>query len=150
MADLRDFYQETILEHYRNPRNLRKLEHTNREADGQNPLCGDKLSVYIHIDNNTLMDISFTGSGCAIFMASASMMTESLKGKTVEEANAIFERFSRILIDPLDSPKHLSILGSLAVFSGVREYPGRVRCATLPWHTMNSALKRLQDAEATE
>jgi nitrogen fixation protein NifU and related proteins len=150
MSDLRDLYQEVILDHYKKPRNFRRLEHAHRQADGYNPLCGDKLSVFIQVENGIVKDIGFIGAGCAISTASASMMTESLKGKTESEAKAIFERFHRLVTnnsDPLPDP---STMGKLAVFSGVREYPVRVKCATLAWHTMRAALEGSKETVATE
>jgi nitrogen fixation protein NifU and related proteins len=150
MTDLRDLYQEVILDHNKRPRNFRKLEQANRRAEGFNPLCGDKLSVYMRIENGIVTDIGFVGAGCAISTASASMMTECLKGKTEAEAKDIFERFHKLVTDhtlPQPSPE---ILGKLAVFSGVREYPIRVKCATLAWHTMRAALEGQQGTVATE
>lgn len=153
MADLRDLYQEVILDHHRKPRNFRKIEDANRQADGYNPLCGDKLSVYMRVEDGVVKDISFVGMGCAISTASASMMTESLKGKTEVEAWAIFDKFHDLVTNRSDSnpdPATTDGLGKLAVFSGVREYPVRVKCATLAWHTMGAALERQQETVATE
>ena len=150
MADLRDLYQEVILDHHKKPRNFRKIEHANREAEGFNPLCGDKLRVYMRIKDGVVEDIGFIGAGCAISTASASMMTESLKGKSEAEAKALFERFHQLLTDHSDSPPDPATLGKLAVFSGVREYPVRVKCATLAWHTMRAALEGRQETVATE
>jgi nitrogen fixation NifU-like protein len=150
MADLRDLYQEVILDHHKKPRNFRKLEHANRQADGYNPLCGDKLSVYLHIEGGIIKDIGFIGTGCAISTASASMMTESLKGKTEAEARAVFELFHRLVTNHSGVPADPGVLGKLAVFSGVREYPVRVKCATLAWHTMRAALEGKTDTVATE
>jgi nitrogen fixation NifU-like protein len=150
MADLLDLYQESVLDHYRKPRNFHKLENANRHADGFNPLCGDKLSVYIQIEEGVVVDIAFIGSGCAISTASASMMTESLKGKTEAEARAIFERFHQLVADHSESSSDLAAIGQLAAFSTIREYPVRVKCATLAWHTMRAALERRQETVATE
>jgi nitrogen fixation protein NifU and related proteins len=150
MADLKDLYQEAILDHHRKPRNFGKLERANRKADGYNPLCGDKLIVYIQIENGILADIAFTGSGCAISTASASIMTECLKGKTEGEAQRLFERFCQMLTDHSNPQPDPADLGKLAVFSGVREYPVRVKCATLAWHTMRAALEEQKDTVATE
>jgi nitrogen fixation protein NifU and related proteins len=150
MAHLSDLYQDAILDHHKNPRNFRKLERSNRQADGLNPLCGDKLSVYIQIENGIFSDIGFIGSGCAISTASASMMTESLKGKTEVEAQSLFERFHRMLTDHSNPQPDSANLGQLAVFSGVREYPVRVKCATLAWHTMRAALEGEKATVATE
>lgn len=153
MADLRELYQEVILDHHRKPRNFRKLEDANRQADGYNPLCGDKLSVYMRVENGVVKDIAFVGAGCAISTASASMMTESLKGKTEAEAQAAFEGFHDLVTSHSGSnhgPAATEKLGKLAVFSGVREYPVRVKCATLAWHTMRAALERQPAPVATE
>jgi nitrogen fixation protein NifU and related proteins len=150
MADLRDLYQDVILDHHKKPRNFHKLDHANRQADGYNPLCGDKLSVYLQIENGVVKDIGFIGTGCAISTASASMMTESLKGKTETEAKAIFERFHQLATDHSEPQPDLAAMGKLAVFSGIREYPVRVKCATLAWHTMRAALEGRQETVATE
>jgi nitrogen fixation NifU-like protein len=150
MSDLGDLYQKAILDHHRKPRNFHRIEHANLEADGHNPLCGDKLSVFLQVENGIIKDIGFMGAGCAISTASASMMTESLKGKTESEAKAIFECFHRLVTnnsDPLPDP---STMGKLAVFSGVREYPVRVKCATLAWHTLRAALEGSKETVATE
>jgi nitrogen fixation NifU-like protein len=146
MSDLRELYQEVILDHYKTPRNFRKLERANRQAEGYNPLCGDKVNLYLEVENGILRDIGFQGSGCAISTASASMMTESLKGKSEADAEALFQRFHD-LITGKSSP---SDLGKLAVFSGVREFPVRVKCATLAWHTLRAALEGRPDPVATE
>jgi nitrogen fixation NifU-like protein len=150
MTDLRDLYQEVILDHHRKPRNFHRLEHANRQADGYNPLCGDKVSVFIQVENGIVKDIGFIGAGCAISTASASMMTESLKGKTESEAREIFERFHHLVTDHSDDVPDVSTMGKLAVFSGVREYPVRVKCATLAWHTMRAALDGSKETVATE
>jgi nitrogen fixation protein NifU and related proteins len=146
MSDLRDLYQEVILDHHKRPRNFRKLETANRQAEGYNPLCGDKVSLYLEVENGIVRDIGFQGSGCAISTASASMMTESLKGKSQAEAESLFQRFH----DLLTGNASASGLGKLAVFSGVREFPVRVKCATLAWHTLRAALEGRQDTIATE
>ena len=150
MADLRDLYQEVILDHHKKPRNFHKIEQANRQADGFNPLCGDKLSVYMQIENGVIRDIGFVGAGCAISTASASMMTESLKGKTEGEAKAIFERFHQLVTNHSEPQPDPASMGKLAVFSGVREYPVRVKCATLAWHTMRAAMEERQETVATE
>ncbi|MFN8008148.1 MAG: SUF system NifU family Fe-S cluster assembly protein [Terriglobia bacterium] len=150
MSDLRDLYQELILDHTRRPRNFRKMEGTEAKADGHNPLCGDKITVFLHLDKGVVTDISFQGSGCAISMASASMMTESLKGKTVAEARELFKVFHELLTGSSDSPLDPEHLGKLIVFSGVKEFPVRVKCATLAWHTLNAALEHQQEPVSTE
>lgn len=132
MTDLQNLYQQSILDHYRKPRNFRKPEHANRQAEGHNPFCGDKISVFLQIENGIIREIGFLGEGCAISISSASMMTESLKGKSEGEANVLIERFCRFLTNRSeDLPEEIS-LGSLSIFSSVRGYPVRVKCATLP------------------
>jgi nitrogen fixation NifU-like protein len=150
MADLRDLYQEVILDHHKRPRNFHKLQNANRQADGYNPLCGDKLSVYMNVEDGIVREIGFIGTGCAISTASASMMTDSLKGKTEAEARALFERFHALVTNPSGTQPDPASLGKLAVFSGVREYPVRVKCATLAWHTMRAALEGSKETVATE
>ena len=137
--DLRDLYQEVILDHNRRPRNFGKLPGANRHAEGYNPLCGDRLTVWLDLENGTIRDIAFEGSGCAISKASASMMTSEVKGKTAGQAEETFRKFHRMVteegaVDPEE-------LGKLAAFSGVREFPVRVKCASLPWHTLDAALR---------
>ena len=134
MSDLRDLYQEVILDHSRKPRNFRVLQHA-RSANGHNPLCGDRVSIFLDIERGVIREVSFQGNGCAISTASASMMTEALKGKTVEEANRLFGLFH----DLVTRGSAEEDLGKLAVFEGVREFPVRVKCATLPWHTFRAA-----------
>jgi nitrogen fixation NifU-like protein len=136
-GDLRDLYQEVILDHNKRPRNFGKLESANRHADGFNPLCGDRLTVYLDLEDGTIRDIRFEGSGCAISKASASMMTSEVKGKTTEQAEQTFRKFHRMVTGADSDPAEL---GKLAAFSGVREFPVRVKCASLPWHTMEAAL----------
>jgi len=132
-----DLYQEIILDHSKRPRNCHPMEDANRRAEGYNPLCGDKLKLYLKVENDVVKDVSFVGSGCAISTASASLMTESLKGKTRAEALKVMEKFHDLLTT--DSPVTQE-LGKLVVFCGVRDYPARVKCATLAWHTLRSAL----------
>jgi nitrogen fixation NifU-like protein len=141
MSDLRELYQEVILDHNRRPRNFTVLATANRKAEGFNPLCGDRLTLYLEIEGNQIKDASFQGSGCAISKASASMMTDIVKGKTLEEADRLFERFHAMVTAPADAPQDLEPLGKLAVFSGVREFPVRVKCASLAWHTLRSAAR---------
>lgn len=142
-----DLYQETILDHSKRPRNHHAMGDANREAEGYNPLCGDKLRLYLKMDGNIVQDASFEGSGCAISTASASLMTDSLKGKTREEALALMERFHDLLTT--DTPASRD-LGKLVVFCGVRDYPARVKCATLAWHTLRSALNNANETVTTE
>ena len=150
MSDLRELYQELILDHTKRPRNFGRLETANCQADGYNPLCGDKVTVFLNVENDDVNDIRFQGSGCAISTASASLMTESLKGKTVADAKTLFARFHELLTGKSDQLPDLEALGKLAVFSGVKEFPIRVKCATLAWHTMNAALSHQQQPVSTE
>jgi nitrogen fixation protein NifU and related proteins len=150
MADLRDLYQEAVLDHYRNPRNFQKPDRSNRQADGFNPFCGDKITIFIQIEEGIIKDIGFTGSGCAISISSASMMTESLKEKTEAEARELFGRFRCLITDPMESQANTSTMGDLAIFSGIREYPVRAKCAALAWHAMIAALQRQQEIASTE
>lgn len=140
MSELNDLYQETILEHNKNPRNFRAIEDADREADGNNPLCGDALRVYVKLDGETVMDVAFKGSGCAISKASASMMTQMVKGRTRGEAETLFDEFHRMVTGGLDPEAEESHLGKLKIFAGVLEFPARVKCASLSWHTLNAAL----------
>jgi nitrogen fixation NifU-like protein len=142
-----DLYQEIILDHSKRPRNCHPMEDANRKAEGYNPLCGDKLKLYLKMEDGIVKDVSFVGSGCAISTASASLMTESLKGKTREEAIALLDKFHELLTT--DSPV-TNELGKLVVFCGVRDYPARVKCATLAWHTLKSALNNSGDTTTTE
>jgi nitrogen fixation NifU-like protein len=150
MSDLRDLYQDVILEHSKTPRNFRDQPTANHKAEGFNPLCGDRFTVYVTLDGDAIRDISFQGSGCAISKASASMMTQSVKGKTMAEAEKIFERFHEMVTGHAPAGENGSELGKLTVFSGVSEFPVRVKCATLAWHTMQAALEGKQDAVSTE
>ena len=145
MSDLRELYQEVILDHSRQPRNFRRPDHANREAKGDNPLCGDKVTVFLTIEDGKVTDVGFQGRGCAISMASASLMTEIVKGKTEAEARALFESFHDEMTGK--STCHGAAAGELdklTVLSGVREYPMRVKCATLSWHTLMAALDKAQ------
>lgn len=148
MADLRELYQEVILEHSKAPRNYRELEDADRKAEGFNPLCGDHFTVYLQMEGDSIRDIGFQGSGCAISKASASMMTQSLKGKTKQEADEIFQRFHSVVTGNANGEG--ADLGKLAVFAGVSEFPLRVKCATLAWHTVQAALEGKQEAVSTE
>jgi nitrogen fixation NifU-like protein len=148
MSDLRELYQEVILDHTKRPRNFGKLEGSSHRAEGHNPLCGDELRLTLNVDGDAIQDLRFEGSGCAISTASASLMTEALKGKTLEEANRLFERFHGVVTGEvgLDS----NDLGKLAVLKGVAEYPLRVKCATLAWHTLRAALEGSDEPVTTE
>ena len=141
MSDLRDLYQSVILDHNKKPRNLRRPEGANRDADGFNPLCGDKVRVYLEVEGDVVKDVGFEGSGCAISTASASLMTEAVKGRTLDEAQRLFEGFHQLVTRPPTAEPDTAALGKLAVFAGVREFPIRVKCATLAWHTLRSAIK---------
>ncbi len=140
MQELRELYQSVILDHNKKPRNFLRPEGANREAQGNNPLCGDKLEVYVLLEDGVVRDVGFQGSGCAISKASASLMTEAVKGKTVEEVERLFGSFHRVVTSDLRTPVDASGLGKLEVLTGVREFPMRVKCATLAWHTLRAAL----------
>jgi nitrogen fixation NifU-like protein len=146
--DIRELYQEIIMDHNRNPRNHHAMVDASCQARGFNPLCGDELTVYLHITNNIIDDISFVGCGCAISQASASLMTDALKGKTTSDARALFERF-HAMVTVNDVTPSLG-LDKLAVLAGVREFPARVKCATLAWHTLDAALKKEHTTVTTE
>jgi nitrogen fixation protein NifU and related proteins len=140
MSDLRDLYQEVILDHNKRPRNFRRLEGATRTREGFNPLCGDRLTLFLELDGNVIRDVAFQGSGCAISKASASLMTDAVKGRTVAEARELFGRFHDMVTAAPDVPAEERGLGKLAVFAGVREYPARVKCASLAWHTLHAAV----------
>ena len=146
MSDLRDLYQEVILDHNRAPRNFGTLANANRESEGHNPLCGDRVKIFLHVEGDRIEDIAFQGSGCAISTASASLMTEALKGRSVEEARHLFHGFHDLLTAGGDADD----LGKLAVFAGVREYPIRIKCATLAWHAVQAALDQKDHPVSTE
>ena len=148
MPELRDLYQEVILEHSKAPRNYKTLAEANHKAEGYNPLCGDRFTVYLEMDGDRIREVGFQGAGCAISKASASMMTQSVKGKTKAEAHKIFERFHDLVTG--HSHEGAVELGKLAVFSGVSEFPVRVKCATLAWHTLEAALEGKQEKVSTE
>jgi nitrogen fixation NifU-like protein len=147
MADLRDLYQEVILEHSKAPRNFRSLESANHKAEGFNPLCGDHYTVYVDVEDGKIRDIGFQGAGCAISKASASMMTQSLKGKSTAEAEDMFTRFHALVMGKNENPDDL---GKLTVFAGVSEFPVRVKCASLAWHALHAALQGKEEAVSTE
>lgn len=140
MSDLTELYQEVILDHNRKPRNFHDLGDASHSAQGYNPLCGDRLTLYLKVDNGVITDAAFQGSGCAISKASASMMTDALKGKTVADAQALFDRFHRMVTTAPDQP--VEDLGKLSALAGVREFPVRVKCASLAWHTLKAALDK--------
>ncbi len=140
MSELSELYQQVILDHNKKPRNFRELETANQKADGQNPLCGDQLTVYLEMDGDAVKDVGFVGSGCAIFKASASMMTQIVKGKSRQEVETLFEEFGRMVRGEMDENTEENSLGRLKIFAGVREFPARVKCASLSWHTVHAAL----------
>ncbi len=148
MFDIKDLYQEVIVDHNRNPRNFGKLDNADKKLEGFNPLCGDRLTLYLKINDDQIDDITFDGAGCAISVASASLMTDAMKGKSIEEAESIFNEFHELVTneDEIDFDK----MGKLAVLAGVRNYPTRVKCATLCWHTLNSALHGDETPVSTE
>jgi nitrogen fixation protein NifU and related proteins len=148
MSELRDLYQEVILEHSKKPRNYRVPDTVNHKAEGYNPLCGDHFTVYLDMQDGAIHDVGFQGAGCAISKASASMMTQMLKGKTTAEAEAVFEKFHDLVTGQGDGSGEE--LGKLAVFAGVSEFPLRVKCATLAWHALRAALRGEQEAVSTE
>src|SRR5215471_1529924 len=149
MSDLRELYQQVILDHNRNPRNFRELPSASRRVEGYNPLCGDHYTVYVDVDGSVIRDVAFTGSGCAISKASASVMSSTVKGKTVEEAEQLFDTFHRLVTGEAGELDEDS-LGRLAAFSGVSEFPARVKCASLPWHTLHTALQGEEQVVTTE
>ena len=141
MYDLEDLYQEVVMDHNRRPRNFKKLENAQRTAEGFNPLCGDQISLYLNVDDDGVIeDIGFEGAGCAISKATASMMTEAIKGKNVDKAEEIFEAFRHMLTRKPEEEYDYELLGDLEILQGVSQFPTRIKCATLSWHTLNSAL----------
>jgi nitrogen fixation NifU-like protein len=147
MSDLRELYQQVILDHNKNPRNFRELPEATRKVDGDNPLCGDHYTIYVELDGERIKDVAFTGSGCAISKASASVMSSTVKGKSRQEAEALFQMFHGMVTGQRPDPE---TLGRLAAFSGVSEFPARVKCASLPWHTLHSALAGEEVSVSTE
>ncbi len=145
MSELNELYQETILEHNKNPRNFREIDDADKKAFGNNPLCGDALQVFVKMDGDTVGDVAFKGSGCAISKASASMMTQAVKGKTRDEADELFDEFHKMVTGEIDIESDDTQLGKLRVFAGVLEFPARVKCASLSWHTLNAALHEKEE-----
>jgi nitrogen fixation NifU-like protein len=150
MDELRELYQQVILDHNKNPKNFKKIESATHTSEGFNPLCGDRIKLYLQVENGRIQDIGFEGSGCAISKASASVMTTELKGKTVSDAENLFKKFQNLITRRMDSSVDLTEFGKLAVFAGVREFPIRVKCAALAWHTMLAALKKENKVVSTE
>jgi nitrogen fixation NifU-like protein len=148
--ELRELYQQVILDHNKSPRNFKRLETANHYAEGYNPLCGDRIDVYIKLNDDKIEDVSFMGSGCAISKASASLMSTMVKGKTIEETDKIFEKFHHLITGKIGEEVDAAEAGKLAVFAGVREFPSRVKCASLAWHTLISALKEENKTVKTE
>lgn len=149
-GNLRDLYQEVILDHQRNPRNFRIIPQADRVTGGHNPLCGDKLTIYVKLADGVVRDVSFQGVGCAISMASASLMTEHLKGKSIDEVEAVFGAFHALVTDGMKGVRDFESLGKLRVFEGVRQFPVRVKCATLPWHALRAAVEGNGKTVSTE
>ena len=149
MSELSELYQQVILDHNKKPRNFRKLENANHTADGYNPLCGDQLTIYLDLEDGLVKEVGFEGSGCAISKASASMMTQAVKGKSKEQAENLFQEFHSMVTGDLNEEIEENSLGNLKIFAGVREFPVRVKCATLPWHTLHAALNK-QEQVSTE
>ncbi len=150
MEDLRELYQQVILDHNRNPKNFKKLEHPTHSSDGYNPLCGDKINLSIEVEGDNIKDIGFSGSGCAISKASASVMTSMIKGKSLKEADELFKKFQALITSAVGGEIDFEDFGKLAVFAGVREYPARVKCAALAWHTMQAAIHEKEEPVSTE
>lgn len=146
MSDLRDLYQQVIMDHKKNPRNFREIVDANHMAHGNNPLCGDALVVYVKMNDGVIEDVSFQGSGCAISVASASLMTETLKGKTLEEAEKLYDNVHNALTGETEDAE---LAGKLQVLGGVKEFPARVKCATLSWHTVHAAMDNDHDISVT-
>lgn len=149
MDELRELYQQVILDHNKNPKNFGKIEAANRTAEGYNPLCGDRIDLFLHVEDDVIKDISFQGNGCAISKSSASVMTTVLKGKPVAEAEQLFRKFQKLITGEAEA-LDMDELGKLAIFAGVREFPLRVKCAGLAWHTMVAALKNESRPVSTE
>ena len=149
MSELSELYQQVILDHNKKPRNFRKLESANHSAEGYNPLCGDHLTVYLDLEDGAVKEIAFEGSGCAISKAAASMMTQAVKGKSKEQAEELFSEFHSMVTGELDEETQENSLGNLKIFAGVREFPVRVKCATLAWHTLHAALNN-EERTSTE
>ena len=142
MSELSELYQQVILDHNKKPRNFRKIEAPTHTAEGHNPLCGDQLTIYLDVENDDVRDVSFEGSGCAISKAAASMMTQAVKGKTRQQVEELFKEFHEMVTGESDEAEPGAGLGNLRIFEGVREFPVRVKCATLPWHTLHAALNK--------
>ncbi len=149
-AELRELYQEMILDHGRRPRNFGRLTSANHTAEGHNPVCGDQVALYLRVEDGKIADASFEGKGCAISTASASLLTTEVKGRSVAEANELFRNFHLMVTGGREGPPDIEALGKLAIFQGVREFPIRVKCASLPWHTLRAALEGKKEKVSTE
>jgi nitrogen fixation NifU-like protein len=150
MSALRELYQETILDHNKNPRNFRRMEGATKHVEGYNPLCGDHYTIFVKTDGDVIQDVSFEGAGCAISKASASVMSSLLRGKTKDDAERIFQDFHKLVTGELNADEHIERLGKLAAFAGVSEFPARVKCASLAWHTLHAALTEDTQTVSTE
>lgn len=150
MSELSELYQEVILDHNKRPRNFQVPAGANRQAEGYNPLCGDRFTVYLRLENGVIQDAGFQGAGCAISKASASLMTDIVKGRTVDEAQQLFERFHEMVTASMDEVPDFDALGKMAVFAGVREFPVRVKCASLAWHALRAAVQAAGESVSTE
>jgi nitrogen fixation NifU-like protein len=150
MADLRELYQQIILDHNRSPRNFKKVADANHSAEGTNPLCGDRITVYVKVEGDVISDVGFQGSGCAISQAAASLMTAAVKGKSTDEAERLFAAFHDMVTGPPDGSADTASLGKLAALAGVKQFPARVKCANLPWHTLHAALTDKSEPVTTE
>ncbi|MGD2136317.1 MAG: SUF system NifU family Fe-S cluster assembly protein [Gemmatimonadales bacterium] len=150
MTDLRDLYQQVILDHNRRPRNFREIPDATRTSEGTNPLCGDEITVYVTLDGDTIEDVAFQGSGCAISQASASLMTSAVKGMSKDDAEALFHAFHHMVTGNPNAEPDTEELGKLAALAGVRRFPARVKCANLPWHTLHAALTQSDEPVSTE
>jgi nitrogen fixation NifU-like protein len=150
MSLLRELYQEVILDHNKSPRNFRRMENATRHVDGYNPLCGDHYTVYVRLEGDRIADVSFEGAGCAISKASASVMSTLVKGRTISEAEELFHDFHRLVMGEMDGEDDIEKLGKLAAFAGVSEFPARVKCASLAWHTLHAAVKSETATISTE
>jgi nitrogen fixation NifU-like protein len=150
MSALRELYQEVILDHNKHPRNYRTMQDANRKIEGFNPLCGDHYTIFLKLNGDRIEDVSFEGAGCAISKASASVMSSIVKGKTKEEAEILFEKFHKLVTGDLKGEDEIETLGKLAAFSGVSEFPARVKCASLAWHTLHAALESKEQIVSTE
>ncbi len=150
MSELRELYQQVILDHNKSPRNYHRMDGATRHVEGYNPLCGDHYTIYVRLEGETIADVSFEGAGCAISKASASVMSSLVKGRTIDEAEELFRDFHRLVKGEIEGEEEIERLGKLAAFAGVSEFPARVKCASLPWHTLHAAVKSDSETISTE